>query len=612
MDTSASTVATPRGSVGDHHDAGPGDAPDEASRPAHKRSVIEPVGRWWVVFALAIVITPMVVATSRALLSGWLPLGDNGILLVRARDVGTPHHPLLGSWTSASIEAGQNINNPGPLYFDLIALPVKLLGPWVGLAVGVMLVNIAAVAFAVVVAGRLAGRLAMLSLAAAIAALEWSVGSEMLFDVWQPNALLWPTLAFAAACWGLATGRLWYLPFAAGIGSLLVQTHLSYAYLVTLGVLGAGAMALGRLRRDSAAGLWRPSRGPGIAAPLGVTFAVVALGWVQPLIEQFTASGRGNLAALLDVSGQDTNRLGPRLGLRLAAEVLALPPFWGRPSYDTAIPWWSLDDREAVPVVSLPAAVAAIGVLLALLATALWLNRIGRRPALTAMVAMALVLLVGSLVSVMLMPEGVGGLLIPHQMRWLWPLGAFVFASLLATMVSRVAARPDAARAPWLAGVAAGVVAGVGVVAAIAALPTHASASGPTADRDALPFAKELTAGVERLEGRGPVLFDTSTLVFAEPYSGVMFAELQDRGIPFYFEDEVWVHQLGEARRYHDNAELRIWLQSGANVVPPDELPPGVEEVVAVRGVSGEDTADRRTVALYAAPVALLPDDRSG
>ena len=71
-------------------------------------------------------------ATVRALARGWQPLGDNGILLVRARDVGTAHHPLLGPWTSASQLLDMDVNNPGPLYFDLLALPVRLLGPWVG------------------------------------------------------------------------------------------------------------------------------------------------------------------------------------------------------------------------------------------------------------------------------------------------------------------------------------------------------------------------------------------------------------------------------------------------------------------------------------------------
>jgi hypothetical protein len=253
----------------------------------------------------------------------------------------------------------------------------------------------------------------------------------------------------------------------------------------------------------------------------------------------------------------------------------------------------------------LGAAVVAVCLLVTLLVVAVWINRAMRPVALTAMVATSLVLLFGSWVSLTLMPVGIAGFLVPHQMRWLWAVGAFVGASLLATVLTGVAAHRRRPHAPWLAG----LVAAVGVVAAIAALPTHVAISGPAADRDALPFAKELAAGLEKLDGRGPVLFDTSTLVFAEPYSGLMFAQLDDRGIPFYFEDEVWVRQLGESRRYDGNAATRIWLRSGPGVVPPEELPPGVEEVVSVSAPSDDEgVSTRRSVALYAAPVEQRPE----
>src|SRR5918997_2617258 len=69
------------------------------------------------VAVLVAVNVPIVVATVRALVAGWQPLGDNGILLVRARDVGTSHNPLLGSWTSASLVLDTHVNNPGPPTF---------------------------------------------------------------------------------------------------------------------------------------------------------------------------------------------------------------------------------------------------------------------------------------------------------------------------------------------------------------------------------------------------------------------------------------------------------------------------------------------------------------
>jgi hypothetical protein len=67
------------------------------------------------------VVLPIVVAVVRALVHGWFPIGDAALLAIRAYDVGTSHNPLLGSWTSASFALGIDVNNPGPLYPDLLA-----------------------------------------------------------------------------------------------------------------------------------------------------------------------------------------------------------------------------------------------------------------------------------------------------------------------------------------------------------------------------------------------------------------------------------------------------------------------------------------------------------
>ena len=98
-----------------------------------------------VVVAGIAAVTPFVVATVRAIRDGWYPIGDNAFFALRARDVLTEHHPLLGTWTSASLSVGRNLNNPGPLLFDLLAVPAKA-DPAAGLAIGVAAVNVAAIA----------------------------------------------------------------------------------------------------------------------------------------------------------------------------------------------------------------------------------------------------------------------------------------------------------------------------------------------------------------------------------------------------------------------------------------------------------------------------------
>jgi hypothetical protein len=136
---------------------------------------------------VAIVILPIVVAVVRALRHQWFPIGDSALLYLRARDVLTSHHPLLGSWTSASLSVGENMNNPGAMYDDLIAPTSRLLPFSSAAAIGVGLLN----AVVVVARGRRPGDrwlgdAALMLLACA--ALTWVMGSELLIDIWQAHA----------------------------------------------------------------------------------------------------------------------------------------------------------------------------------------------------------------------------------------------------------------------------------------------------------------------------------------------------------------------------------------------------------------------------------------
>lgn len=522
-------------------------------------------------------IAPIVVATVRALLRGWQPIGDNGILAVRAGDVLTSHHPLLGSWTSASVVSGQDVNNPGPLYSDLIAIPVKLLGSSVGLATGVMLVNIAAVVLAVLFAERLGGRVFMLAVTVAVVLLEWSMSSELLFDVWQPNALVLPAMAWMVAGCGVAAGRPWCLPWMLGIASVLVQTHLSYVYLVVFATLGAALLGVAAARRQGF-DVWR--------RPLGVTAVVLVVAWAQPVIEQLTSSGRGNISALLSASRQDSARIGVRLAARLTADVLVVPPAWGRPSYDSAVPLGRIEGVTPLALTSLAVAGAALALLVGMLALAWWWNRRCARPELAASAAFAAALVAGCVVSVALLPLNTFGLT-PHQIRWLWPVAAMAFALLLASLCAvLIDVRPDGGRLTLAA------LCTVAAAGAVAALPTAAMRTGPTADRDVLPAAEELASQLDPLDGRGTVLFDVSTLQFADPYSGVVFSELEDRDIPFVFEDAGLIRQFGERRRDDGEAQLRIWLRTGPEAIADDELTPGVERVASVRGLNDAEVAE--------------------
>jgi hypothetical protein len=55
---------------------------------------------------------------------------------------------------------------------------------------------------------------------------------------------------------------------------------------------------------------------------------------------------------------------------------------------------------------------------------------------------------------------------------------------------------------------------------------------------------------------------------------------MQDRGIPFMFDDEVFIRQFGEGRRNDGSPTLRLWQVMGTDA----ELEPEGTERIALAG----------------------------
>jgi hypothetical protein len=547
-----------------------------------RRSGGTAVSRRFEAAVLVAVNLPIVVAAWRGLARGFQPLGDNGMLLVRARDVATAHHPLLGSWSSSSAVLDQNLNNPGPLYPDALALPIKVLGPWVGLAVGVMLVNMAASTIAVVLAGRIGGTSTLVAVALGVVAVQWIMGSELLYDIWQPNALMLPMMAFLVAVACLATGDLAVAPWVVGIGSLLVQTHLSNLPVVALLVVASAAFGGWTVRRTGERPEWR--------RPLRWTAVVAVLAWFQPVVEQVSSAGRGNMARIASAgTGGSGEAIGLSRAVRLVAEAVVVEPWFTRASFVDAVPP-GVQGHDMAGLVSFGRGLLVLAVLvlgLAVLAGVCW--RSGRR-SLATMVGTSALALVGGVAAVAVSPLNVVGTT-PHQMRWLWPIAAFASAAVLAAALDALRSWPRPAR--WaLTGVAATALA-----VSAATLPTHVSDglfTSPTVDAEAyLPAARELVGDLDELAGRGTVLYDPTGIPFADPYSGLVWAELQDQDVPFVFDDEVLIRHFGEGRRAGRTAELRLWEAFGPEALDP---PPGAERVGFTEGPTGP-------VALFVEPI---------
>jgi len=520
----------------------------------------------WACVALALL--PIVVAAIRAIAGDWVAVGDNAYFAIRARDVLTDHHPLLGTWTSASLTIGLDVNNPGPLLFDALALPVKLGGD-AGLAIGVALINVASVVGMAVAARRQAGVRGVVAAMAAATALGWAIGSELLVDPWQPHSLLLPVLCYLVLVWGLTCGDVGLLPWVAGLASFVVQTHIGYAVIVpVVGVWGIGVLSARLWSERRAGGPGWAERRRQLIRTVAITVVVVVLAWSQSLYEQLFADGRGNLGRLASSLGSSQEKVGLGSSPRYVAEVLALPPWWGRPS--------ARDDFIAhTRLPSLAASIAGLVVVAAVLAAGVALGRRrGDRPGAMA-AATGLVVLVVSVGAATTMPIGVLGVA-PHHLRWLWPVSTFVtFAALLP--LATVPGRGRAARAGL------GLVAAGTLVLALASVPAWNAEVGPAGDADAMPAIRDLLPQLTALEDEPGLVMEVRGLRFAEPFSVPVVSELQRLGVPWYVDDPGMIRQLGEARRYEGQPAQWLVFREGEAA---RETPPGEERVAFVDGLT--------------------------
>ena len=531
--------------------------------------------------SIVVAVVPVAVATARAIQNGWLPTGDNALFAVRARDLfSITNLPLLGTWSSASVNAGTQLNHPGPLYFDLLALPARVVQSGAGVAFGAALVNALCIVGIAVFAYRRGGALVGTIAMAATASLCWAMGSELMFEPWNPHSALLPFLLFLVLVWSMTCGDLLALPLAAGIGSLLVQTHLSYALLVPLlGVWGVVGLVLGmRGERSREPDAWAVRRARAFRYT-AVGGAVLAVCWIQPLIEQFTSDGSGNLTRLVDSArSSKAGTIGIGFGTRVVATVVSLPPWWFRPSMkDAFAPGW----HEP----SLGSTVFSLVVVFAVLGWCAWVSLRRRDRVSSWAIATAVVGLLAAFVTAWQGPVTVFGNVTPHTFRWLWPLGAFVFFVVASTIGRRLVGSAVASRrTAWL-------VAAFGLVTvAVAALnlPFADEGRGPNSQEYAIPAAHDLGQHMGSLEGRGPVLIDGLFRAgFADPYGAAVVAELQRREIPFVARDPVLVRQYGPARRFNGhNADAALQLRTGPAT---GDAPSGSRRVARGEGFPAAD-----------------------
>lgn len=209
-----------------------------------------------------IALIPVLVGLVEALVTGWLPVGEEAMIALHAEDVFSSHPPLLGMATSLTTPDGGAIYHPGPLLFFALAPFVQLLGPGAGSAVGAAVINGGSIVLLGWIGARTAGARvgAVLMVGGALTVLALG-GAGAAVTIHNPQVAVLPLLVVAVAAWGLGLGDDELLPLLAATGSLVVQASVVYAsFVLLLGLWGVGGWwRLLRRRRDPASA---PSAAP--------------------------------------------------------------------------------------------------------------------------------------------------------------------------------------------------------------------------------------------------------------------------------------------------------------------------------------------------------------
>jgi hypothetical protein len=461
----------------------------------HRLSDLDRRGRVWAgLFAIALLLAPVLAFAWAA--PDWAPEGDPSLMAVRALDVGTSRAPLVGQPSTSGIydgdDGGRHVAHPGPLHVYVMALPVRVLGP----ALGMLLVSLAVTGGAVLIAawatfrqlGPVGGALG----AVVLSLITFTTGASSLVNPVSSNIAGYPVLCSLVLLWCLVCGDLRLLPLTTAFLSFAAQQHLSSLPVLVVVTGAVAAVGLAAL-----VGWWRAQNWP--RSPERRTLARWAAGsaaiglvlWLPVLVQQVTGHP-GNLSAMVRFAGNgDRPSLGTGAAVRQLAHTLGLPPLLGRTRLDGG---WLLADVGPFTwfsAVVVAGAVAAAGVW--------WRRSHPRRAALTLMAGFAAV---GGLVNGASVPSGMEQYRLTFY-HWVFALAFFVTLTL--GLAATDAVRRLVSRPPAWAGTAA-----VGAALAAVAVP---AAVNPALDRP----TNTLTAAYSPVERHvmerlaGDVLTDVDT-----------------------------------------------------------------------------------------------------
>jgi hypothetical protein len=238
-----------------------------------------------IVFAVSAMLTiPFLVAAVRLLRirGGYSTAGDLSIIEMRIRDIPL-RPPLLGPYSR------YGWNHPGPLLYWALTVPYWLSGRHpVGLALGALAINAAALVGMIVVARRRGGTPLVLMVGLITSVLVHALGMPFMLSSWNPLVTVVPFALFMMLAWSVAVCDFKAVPWLVLTGSFVAQSHVGYVPAV----FAIGGIAVAAL-------LWRVRR-TGVAFPrrvLAWSTAIAVCSWIAPAIDAAVHRG-GNARQL--------------------------------------------------------------------------------------------------------------------------------------------------------------------------------------------------------------------------------------------------------------------------------------------------------------------------
>lgn len=185
-------------------------------------------GRLLSVLAMALTLLPFAVSAVVLLVAvggDYTPSSDHALIELQTRSVGR-NEVLVGLYSR------DVWNHPGPAQFYLLAPFYRLTGGMsVGINLGALAVNAAAVAGMGLVARRLGGTPLMLVTLVSCSLVMRAVGADLLRDPWNTYLTMLPYGLLVMLAWAMWRREAWALPVGAAVAVYLAHSHVGFVVL---------------------------------------------------------------------------------------------------------------------------------------------------------------------------------------------------------------------------------------------------------------------------------------------------------------------------------------------------------------------------------------------